>query len=483
MNGWNFQNSYSSLPAHFYQRALPTPVRDPRMVFFNASLADALGFSPEPSSPAILASHFAGNSIFNGSEPIAQAYAGHQFAHFTMLGDGRAILLGEHLTPSGERFDVQLKGSGPTPYSRRGDGRAALGPMIRELIISEGMHALGIPTTRSLAVVSTGEPVYRDHSLQGAILTRIARSHIRVGTFQFAAATQRDDGLKKLADYTIDRHYPECISATTRYRDFLNAVIDRQAKLVSQWMMVGFIHGVMNTDNMSICGETIDYGPCAFMDQYHPDTVFSSIDHHGRYAYGNQPVIAQWNLARFSETLLPLLSEDRGAALTIAKEAIDRFPASFLGYWLQGMRSKLGLETENPGDLDLSNRLLSLMLKHEADYTYTFRTLSNGGSTDSPLFTDAEFIKWKQDWNQRLAEEGSTLESAQVRMLSLNPAVIPRNHLVEEALLAANESGNLSALEKLLEALKNPYAETEVNVRYREPPTRTDPDYRTFCGT
>jgi uncharacterized protein YdiU (UPF0061 family) len=248
-------------------------------------------------------------------------------------------------------------------------------------------------------------------------------------------------------------------------------------------MMVGFIHGVMNTDNMSICGETIDYGPCAFMDQYHPDTVFSSIDHHGRYAYGNQPVIAQWNLARFSETLLPLLSEDRGAALTIAKEAIDRFPASFLGYWLQGMRSKLGLETENPGDLDLSNRLLSLMLKHEADYTYTFRTLSNGGSTDSPLFTDAEFIKWKQDWNQRLAEEGSTLESAQVRMLSLNPAVIPRNHLVEEALLAANESGNLSALEKLLEALKNPYAETEVNVRYREPPTRTDPDYRTFCGT
>ena len=367
MNGWNFQNTYTSLPPHFFQRALPTPVRAPGMVFFNSSLAESLGFSPDPTVPATLAPYFAGNSIFNGSEPIAQAYAGHQFAHFTMLGDGRAILLGEHLTPQGERFDVQLKGSGPTPYSRRGDGRAALGPMLRELIISEAMHALGIPTTRSLAVVSTGEPVFRENTLQGAILTRIARSHIRVGTFQFATATPREDGLKRLADYTIDRHYPECTDPTSRYRDFLNAVIDRQAKLVSQWMMSGFIHGVMNTDNMSICGETIDYGPCAFMDQYHPDTVFSSIDHHGRYAYGNQPVIAQWNLARFSETLLPLLSEDRGAALTIAKEAIDRFPALFLGYWLQGMRSKLGLETENPSDLDLSNRLLSLMLKHEAD--------------------------------------------------------------------------------------------------------------------
>lgn len=483
MHGFHFDHTYTSLPAHFFQRVLPTPVTKPAFALFNSDLAVDLGLDATALSRPDAAAYFSGNQLLTGSDPIAQAYAGHQFANFTMLGDGRAILLGEHLTPSSRRFDIQLKGSGPTPYSRRGDGRAALGPMIREYVISEAMHAFGIPTTRSLAVVATGEAVHREQSLPGAILTRIAQSHIRVGTFQFAAGTRIEDGLTKLADYTIQRHFPECTQPDRRYRDFLSAVIDRQAKLVSQWMMVGFIHGVMNTDNMSICGETIDYGPCAFMDQYHPDTVFSSIDRHGRYAYGNQPLIAQWNLARFSESLLSLLSPDRAAAVELAKEALDRFPSLFLGYWLQGMRDKLGLVQSMDQDLDLSNELLNLMLKHQSDYTMTFRALANDQLSGTALFEDPEFKTWQQKWNQRVINEQSTAEDARIRMRQYNPVIIPRNHLVEAAIQSATQENDWTKTHQLLAALKNPYQETDQNMDFRAPPTTPDPDYQTFCGT
>jgi uncharacterized protein YdiU (UPF0061 family) len=433
-------------------------------------------------SPEAVAALFAGQDLPNGSQPIAQAYAGHQFGGFTMLGDGRAILLGEHRTPAGRLVDIQLKGAGRTRFSRGGDGRAALGPMLREYVISESMAALGIPTTRSLAVVSTREPVYRTSALKGAILTRVAASHIRVGTFEYLAARQDEANLRVLADYAIDRHYPELVGSPRKYLDFFRAVTDRQAALIAQWQFVGFIHGVMNTDNMAISGETIDYGPCAFMNVYNPDTVFSSIDRAGRYAYGNQPAIAQWNLARLGETLLPLLDSVQEKAVADASEILGEFPALFEQYWLAGMRKKLGLRTDEAGDTELIRSLLDWMRKSRADFTNTFRELSSAEFTTGDRYEDPEFRAWYSQWQLRLGRDGPPTNSANALMRSVNPAVIPRNHRVEEALSAAEEHDDLSVLQRLLAALESPFEMRTELAPFQEPPA-DDCNYRTFCGT
>lgn len=391
--GWRFNNTYTRLPEMLFAPAMPAKVRDPQLVLLNHPLAAELGLHLEVLSTIDAACLFAGQMLPAGSQPIAQAYAGHQFGGFTMLGDGRAILLGEHRTPAGQLVDIQFKGSGQTPFSRRGDGRAALGPMLREYLISEAMAALGIATTRSLAVVTTGEPVYRQTVQRGAVLTRVAASHLRVGTFQYVAARQDVAHLQTLADYAIARHYPEVASVPQKYLAFFRAVADRQAKLVAQWQLVGFIHGVMNTDNMAISGETIDYGPCAFMNTYDPATVFSSIDHGGRYAYGNQPRIAQWNLARFAETLLPLLDPQRERAIALASEVLEAYPGLYEQYWLAGMRRKLGLQTSDAEDQELIQSLLDWMQRTQADFTNTFRDLAEedlpGGNFEEP-----EFVAW-----------------------------------------------------------------------------------------
>jgi len=399
-----------------------------------------------------------------------------------MLGDGRAILLGEHRTPAGHLVDIQLKGAGRTQFSRGGDGRAALGPMLREYVISEAMSALGVPTTRSLAVVTTGEPVQRASQLPGAILTRVATSHIRVGTFQYLAARQDVASLRLLADYAIDRHYPQLADVPGMYLGFVRAVMDRQAALIAQWQLVGFIHGVMNTDNMAISGETIDYGPCAFMNAYDPDTVFSSIDHAGRYAYGNQPAMAQWNLARFAETLLPLMDADQEQAVAMANELLGQFPAQFERFWLVGMRAKLGLQSAEAGDLALIQSLLSWMQKRRADFTNTFRDLSSNELLAADQYQDAEFQAWHVQWQLRLRRENRPSTLIDAAMKTVNPAVIPRNHRVEEALSAAEDHDDFSMLERLLAALALPYEGAASRVPYQEPPL-DDGSYRTFCGT
>src|SRR4051794_38574816 len=388
MAGWHLEHTYAELPKLFYAEAAPTAVREPRLVVFNKPLATMLALAPDALEGAVGAAIFAGNALPEGARPIAQAYAGHQFGHFTALGDGRAILLGEQITVAGERMDIQLKGAGPTRFSRRGDGRAALGPMLREYIISEAMHALGIPTTRSLAVAATGEPVYRERVLQGAVLTRVAASHIRVGTMEWAAAHDDPAAMRALADYTLARHYPECAGAAEPHVALFDAILDRQARLIARWQLVGFIHGVMNTDNMALSGETIDYGPCAFMDAYDPATVFSSIDQAGRYAFGNQPAMAQWNLARLAEAMLPLFHPDRDRAIERATAAVDRFDDWFERHWLDGMRSKLGLFTPEPDDLALVNDLLAWMQRTAADFTNTFRALTGGAPSGSPTAAD-----------------------------------------------------------------------------------------------
>ena len=473
--GWRWDHSYSKLPELFFTRTRPVAVREPRPVILNRMLADSLGLDPHLLETAV----FAGNEIPAGALPIAQAYAGHQFGHFTNLGDGRAVLLGEHLAPDGKRFDIQLKGSGRTPFSRGGDGRAALGPMLREYIISEAMHALGIPTTRSLAVVATGEEVVRTGLLPGAVLTRIAASHIRVGTFQYAAAQDDPAALQALADYTLHRHFPKLDHGDSRYFEFFQAVIDRQASLIAKWLHVGFIHGVMNTDNMALSGETIDYGPCAFMDHYDPNTVFSSIDHHGRYAYGKQPEIARWNLARLAETLLPLLHEDEQTAIDLANEALGAFEERFRGYWLAGMRAKLGLFTAEVSDAALVEELLGWMERDQMDFTNTFRSL---GEIVDPPFPDAAFLQWHQRWTTRLTRQPQSLTDSAELMRSTNPSVIPRNHKVEEALAAASDHGDMSVTERLLAALKNPYA-PDPPVEFTLPLPPGSPTYQTFCGT
>lgn len=478
--GWRFDNTYTRLPDVLFAPAAPDPGRAPRVAVLNHRLADELGLDLRSLAPAAAAALLVGGDLPVGAAPIAQAYAGHQFGHFTTLGDGRAILLGEHRTPSGRLFDVQFKGSGRTRFSRGGDGRAALGPMLREYVISEAMAGLGIPTTRSLAVVTTGEPVYRESARKGAVLTRVAASHIRVGTFEFAA--RRDAAaLLALADYAIARHDPELVNAPRKYLEFLRAVADRQAALIARWQLVGFVHGVMNTDNMAVSGETIDYGPCAFMDAYDPATVFSSIDHAGRYAYGNQPGIAQWNLARLAETLLPLIDPDPPAAVAAAMEVLNAFPARFESYWLAGMRAKLGLQTDQTGDRELAQALLDWMQAARADFTNTFRDLSEGVPAGE-LYQHPDFQAWYARWQERLGRDGRPFAEAAAAMRAVNPAVIPRNHRVEEALAAAEGNDDLEPLHRLLAALASPYETGTDAARYREP----SPDgcgYRTFCGT
>ena len=492
--GWRLENSYGQLPGFFYTKVEPTKVSEPKMVIFNRSLAAELGLDVDPSAmdssaTTEWAERCAGNVLPIGAEPLAQAYAGHQFGHFTMLGDGRAILLGEQMTPAGARFDIQLKGSGRTPYSRRGDGKAALGPMLREYIISEAMHALGIPTTRSLAVVTSGEVVYRETELPGAVLTRVASSHLRVGTFEYAAAWGGAERVRELADYAMARHYSELIEREAdeqRYAAFLRAVMERQATLIAQWQAVGFVHGVMNTDNMAISGETIDYGPCAFMDTYKMSTVFSSIDSHGRYAYGNQPKIAAWNLARLAEALLPILATEEEQALALANAVIGEFPDLFREKWLAAMCNKLGLSGREQTDESLVEDLLGLMETHYADYTNTFCELTTGRHKQA-LFETEAFASWRNRWQARLEQQNESHDVIQERMKNANPVVIARNHRVEEALAAATDDDDLSVLHRLLDAIANPFDYSEQN-RYAGDPYFTEPSasvrpYRTFCGT
>ncbi|MCC3358383.1 protein adenylyltransferase SelO [Bacillus sp. REN16] len=479
--GWDFDNTYVGLPKELYSKTNPNPVSEPELVILNKHLAESLGLNVK----GLLEDGievFAGNKIPEGAEPIAQAYAGHQFGHFTMLGDGRAVLLGEQITPNGGRFDIQLKGAGRTPFSRGGDGRAAIGPMLREYIISEAMHGLRIPTTRSLAVVTTGEPIYRETVLPGAILTRVASSHIRVGTFQYITGLGKTDELRRLADYTIKRHYPEIKDEEQRYLALLREVVKKQAALIAKWQIVGFIHGVMNTDNMAISGETIDYGPCAFMDTYDPKTVFSSIDTGGRYAYGNQPYIGGWNLARFAESLLPLLHDNEEQALQLAQDEISKYNGIYRVNWLNGMRAKLGLFDQEEEDTRLIEELLEWMEQNKKDYTNTFVALTFDKLDSLANCSTDSLNNWQQKWKERQNRQKKTDGEIKELMLASNPAVIPRNHQVEEALVAAAEE-DYSVMGKLLEVLKDPFAHSQDQVEYAKPPEPTNKPYRTFCGT
>jgi uncharacterized protein YdiU (UPF0061 family) len=487
-----FDNSYARLPAAFYTSALPTPVSAPELVKVNVDLALQLGIDPAALATPEGVAFLTGKQVPEGADPIAMAYAGHQFGQFVpQLGDGRAILLGEVIDRNGIRRDIQLKGSGPTPYSRRGDGRAALGPVLREYLVSEAMAALGIPTTRALAAATTGEKVYRDTILPGAVFTRVASSHMRVGTFQFFAARRDVESLRHLADYAISRHYPQAASAENPYRAFLEQVIGRQAALVARWLLVGFIHGVMNTDNMSIAGETIDYGPCAFMDAYNPKTVFSSIDRNGRYAYLNQPGIAHWNLARLAECLVPLLAADQDAAIAQAQEALGTFTDLFNAAYLGGMRQKLGLSEVHEGDEKLAQDLLDRMAANNADFTLTFRWLCAAAADPQvdaevrQLFEDpSAFDEWAVCWRQRLALEPQDGAVRKAAMQSVNPAFIPRNHRVEAVIEAAVSDRDFTLFEELLRVLAKPYEDQPEFAAYADPaPVDFGASYRTFCGT
>ena len=480
--GWHFDNTYSRLPKVMSSQLTPIPVENPKLTIFNHGFSKELGLDFSSLNNNQIASIFSGNLLPKESKCIAQAYAGHQFGYFTMLGDGRAILIGEHLSKNNKRFDIQFKGSGKTPYSRNGDGRAALGPMLREYIVSEAMHSLGIPTTRSLAVVKTGENVIRETPLPGAILTRVAASHIRVGTFQYVTATEDEKNLKTLFDYTIDRHYPKIKDSKTPAIDLLKIVMEKQIKLVVDWMRVGFIHGVMNTDNMAISGETIDYGPCAFMDAYDPETVFSSIDHNGRYAYFNQPGITKWNLARFAETLLPLIDKNKDKAIKIATEIINNFGEIYKKNWLEMMRKKLGLIEKKNNDEKLINDLLSLLHEQKADYTNTFCSLMNEDVQNDKIFNNKEFIDWHQKWKECLAKNNNSTEESLKLMRSVNPIVIPRNHKVEEVLEAANKD-DLNPFHDFLKVLEKPYENQIKTNNYQSPAPPSEKKYQTFCGT
>ncbi|MGB9116407.1 protein adenylyltransferase SelO [Bradyrhizobium sp.] len=488
-----FQNTYAALPDGFFARVAPTPVASPRLIKLNRPLAIGLGLDPDrlesPEGTEILA----GKRIPNGAEPIAMAYAGHQFGHFVpQLGDGRAILLGEVIDADGVRRDIQLKGSGPTPFSRRGDGRAALGPVLREYIVSEAMAALGIPTTRSLAAVVTGESVLRETALPGAVLTRVASSHIRVGTFQYFAARGDTEGVRRLADHVIARHYPDAANAERPYHALLQGVIARQAELVARWLLVGFIHGVMNTDNTSISGETIDYGPCAFMDSYDPAAVFSSIDEQGRYAYANQPRIALWNLTRLAECLLPLFSDDKDKAIEQAQSILGEFTEKFAKAYQAGLRQKTGLFTERDGDEALVQDLLDAMAKNQADFTLTFRGLSEAAlDADGDqhqkvrqLFADpAAYDEWADRWRQRIGEEPQAPAARQIAMRAVNPAFIPRNHRIEAVIEAAVTRDDFAPFEELLTVLSKPYEDQPALSAYAQAPAPHQRVLQTFCGT
>ena len=477
---WNFDNTYSRLPDPFREKINPVKVKNPELVMLNKSLAEDLNLDFSGLDQAKLSALFSGNELPNNSRSIAQAYAGHQFGHFTMLGDGRAVLIGEHVSKSNHRYDIQFKGSGKTAFSRNGDGRAALGPMLREYIISESMHFLNIPTTRSLAVAKTGEKVIRETQLEGAILTRVASSHIRVGTFQYIAARNRKGELEMLFEYVIKRHYPEIESSKNQALDLLNVVLNKQIELVVNWMRVGFIHGVMNTDNMSIAGETIDYGPCAFMDIYDPKTVFSSIDKLGRYAYCNQPIITKWNLSRFAECLIPLIDGDQDKAIKLATEVIDTFEKKYEEKWLGMMRNKIGLADEDEKDKFLILDLLTWMHKNKVDYTNTFCHLMNFQTQNDIVYENNEFSDWKKRWQERLSQNSSSEKYINL-MRSVNPLVIPRNHIVEDALKKANQ-GNFEPINNFLKILSSPYTDQKHITEYQIP-SQSDENYQTFCGT
>jgi uncharacterized protein YdiU (UPF0061 family) len=487
-----FDNSYAKLPQRFFAQVPPTPVAEPRLIQLNAKLADVLGLDPERLEQPDAVEVFAGNRIPDGAEPIATAYAGFQFGNWVpQLGDGRAVLLGEVVGRDGVRRDVQLKGSGRTPFSRGGDGRAGVGPVLREYVVSEAMAALGIPTTRSLAAVTTGESIYRETALPGAVLTRVAQSHIRVGTFQFFAGRRDIEGIRLLTDHVIARHYPEAANAENPALAMLDAVVGRQAALIAQWQLVGFIHGVMNTDNTSIAGETIDYGPCAFMDQYHPDTVYSSIDHMGRYAFSNQPPIAFWNLRGLANTLLPVIAEDPEAAIEPATEVLQTFPDRFEQFYSEGMRRKLGLENSLEGDDELAQELLTRMADNGADFTLTFRRLSELG--DEPSDADARvsdlfreplaFEDWASRWRLRVSRDSRSAAERQSAMRAVNPAFIPRNHRIEEVIQAAVNDDDFGPFETLLEVLASPYDDQPDRLEYEAPPLPEEVVHQTFCGT
>ena len=479
--GWCFDNTYFKLSDIFKEDIKPIPVKKPELVLLNKTLAENLNLNFSNLDNQELSELFSGNSLPKGSNSIAQAYAGHQFGHFTMLGDGRAVLIGEHLSKDNKRYDIQFKGSGKTAFSRNGDGRAALGPMLREYIISEAMNGLGIPTTRSLAVVKTGEDVIRETSLPGAILTRIASSHIRVGTFQYIAARQKKDEIEVLLNYVIDRHYPDIKNSKNKATELLSIVLEKQINLVVNWMRVGFIHGVMNTDNMSISGETIDYGPCAFMDTYDPKTVFSSIDQMGRYAYFNQPVITKWNLSRFAECLIPLIDKNQEKAIELATEIINSFEKKYEEKWLNMMRDKLGLFGMDEKDKFLILDLLTWMHQKKIDYTNIFCHLMNENIKEDKDYEDEDFKNWKKRWNERLKTNNNTPEKSLKLMRSANPIVIPRNHKVEEVLEAA-EKNNFKPITRLVEILKDPYSQQKNIINYQIP-SNSEKKYQTFCGT
>ena len=478
---WNFDNTYSNLSDIFKENIDPIPVKNPELILFNHELADSLNLDFSKNNKKELSKIFSGNLLPDGSNSIAQAYAGHQFGHFTMLGDGRAVLIGEHTNKSNKKYDIQFKGSGKTAFSRNGDGRAALGPMLREYIISEAMNALKIPTTRSLAVVKTGENIIRERNLQGAILTRVASSHIRVGTFQYISARQNINELETLLEFTINRHYPELKHKNDKAQNLLNLLIERQCDLVVNWMRVGFIHGVMNTDNMTISGETIDYGPCAFMDIYDPKTVFSSIDKMGRYAYCNQPIITKWNLARFAECLIPLINKDHNVAIKIASDLIDSFEKKYEEKWMNMMRNKLGLHGVDSEDKLLILDLLTWMHEKKADYTNTFCHLMDLGPKKDELYEDDNFINWKKKWEERLSKGNISRKKSFELMKNSNPLIIPRNHKVEEALEAA-EHNDMMPLNNLLKILTKPYIKQNETINFQSPSISGE-KYQTFCGT
>lgn len=482
-SGWNLKHTYTSLPEKFYSLKAPVPVKDPEIVLLNKPLARDLGLNLEEVDEKELAQFFAGNLLPEDSKPFAQAYAGHQFGNFTMLGDGRAIMLGEQITPDGEMKDIQFKGSGRTVFSRGGDGRATLKAMLREYLISEAMHALRIPSTRSLAVVTTGESVYREQVQAGAILTRVAQSHIRVGTFEFARQYLSEEELKDLLNYTIERHYPTCMNAENPTLEFFKAVMNRQAALIAEWIRVGFIHGVMNTDNMSIAGESIDFGPCAFMNTYDPKTVFSSIDTQGRYAFGNQPQIAHWNLSCLASSLLPLFHADKETAISIAQDTLNFFPALYRSEWLRVMHQKLGLVGEDAKDKELIEDLMDLMQKFKMDYTNTFTALGSESLPEESGMDSSEFQEWHLRWIKRAGSNGRSIEEAQETMSAYNPQFIPRNHLVEEALEKATE-GDMNLFNTFLGVLRDPYAPNKDFSNYQvSPQVEWEENYKTFCGT
>lgn len=481
--GWRIDNSYARLPEGLFSRVGPTPVKEPQLVLFNTTLATHLGLRTAGMDHGAIASILAGNELPIGAEPIAQAYAGHQFGHFTMLGDGRAVLLGEQLTPAGERFDIQLKGSGTTPYSRRGDGRATLRAMLREYLMSEAMHHLGIPSSRSLAVVRSGEAVVREELHDGAVLTRVAASHIRVGTFEYARHFRNLDELRALMEHTIQRHHPEAADAENPALELLRSMMRGQIALIVHWMRVGFIHGVMNTDNMGMACETFDYGPCAFLNAYDPATVFSSIDTGGRYAFGNQPAIAHWNLSVLGGALLPLIHANEDEAVALAQAVLDEFPALFRAAHLRMACAKLGIDAPRTGDAALVQELYDWMRAAHADHTNTFTALMEDDVPAHAPFTDERFHAWHARWKERINGAPGGPQAAHLLMQRTNPAVIPRNHVVEEVLDAATQRHDLGPFQTLLAVLQQPYTTATTPEIYRTPPLDGDSGYRTFCGT